>query len=601
MLEHFAGPASNTLATSVSLHALHLANYITMAGTCVWFGDSDDLAAADRNESYHASLESLMIGDEPHCMPTANEDRRRISIMMRWIGFAFLCLMVSPLLADDRPNILLILADDLGYSDLGCYGGEIRTPNLDRLAEGGLRFTQFYNTGRCWPTRASLLTGYYPQGVRRDQVPGVASGNRGVRPAWAPLLCQPLKKAGYRAYHTGKWHLDGMPIASGFDHSYYLKDQHRFFNPTEHWKDDVQLPPVPKGTDFYATVALADHAIECLEQHATDHRDQPFFHYLAFAAPHFPLQALPQDIARYDDTYQVGWEAIRKARWNRVESMGLVQASLSRVMPNVGPPYGFPDAIEQLGDGEVNRPLDWDSLTEKQRSFQAAKMSIHAAMIDCMDQQIGRVLDKLRAMGELDNTVIFFLSDNGASAEIMVRGDGHDPAAPMGSWASHLCLGPGWSTTSNTPFRYHKTWTHEGGIATPLIVHWKRGIQSDGELRHQPGHVIDLWPTIIELAGADPDEDVNHPRPGMSLVPTFSTDQVQERTLWWSHEGNRALRQGDWKISAAGKSGPWELYEMTVDRTETTNLADSDPSRLEALSNLWSELNAQHTRWANEP
>ena len=509
---------------------------------------------------------------------------------------------ITPVLAAERPNVLLIMADDLGFSDLGCYGGEIQTPHLDSLAVGGLRYTQFYNTGRCWPTRASLMTGYYPQSVRRDTVPGVRSGGRGVRPEWAPLLCKPLKRAGYRAYHTGKWHLDGMPIESGFDHSYYLKDQHRFFNPTLHWKDDVKLPPVPKGTDFYATVALGDHVIECLDEHATEHPDRPFFHYLAFAAPHFPLQALPEDISRHRGTYQVGWESIRESRCNRNQELGLVKAPLSAVMPNVGPPYDFPESIEQLGDGEVNRPLPWDSLTQEQQAFQAAKMSIHAAMIDCMDQQIGRILDKIREMQELENTVIFFLSDNGASAEIMVRGDGHDPNAPMGSWASHLCLGPGWSTTSNTPFRYHKTWTHEGGIATPLIVHWSEGIDDAGALRHQVGHVIDIWPTVIELAGAAGDEpqDADHPRPGQSLVPSFASDRFTERTLWWSHEGNRALRQGDWKISVAGNDGDWELYDLSVDRTETKNLADSNPAKLNALREIWNKLDAQHTIWAGQ-
>lgn len=500
--------------------------------------------------------------------------------------------------ADERPNILLIMADDLGYSDLGCYGGEIQTPNLDRLAAGGLRFSQFYNTGRCWPTRASLLTGFYPQSVRRDAVPGVKSGGRGERPDWAPLLCQPLKTAGYRTYHTGKWHLDGMPIACGFDHSYYLRDQHRFFNPTLHWKDDKKLPPIPKGTDFYATVALGDHAVECLQDHAASHGDHPFFHYLAFTAPHFPLHALPSDIERYREAYDVGWQAIREARWKRIRELGLVDAKLSDVMRDLGPPYDFPDSIKQLGDGEVNRPLPWDALSDEQKKFQATKMAIHAAMIDCMDQQIGRVLDQLQAMKQLDNTVIFFLSDNGASAEIMVRGDGHDSAAPMGSWASHLCLGPGWSTTSNTPFRYHKTWTHEGGTATPLIVHWSDGIEARGEIRHQAGHVIDIWPTIIELAGAkDPDSD-GPQRPGNSLAQAFNAANKLDRTIWWSHEGNRALRQGDWKISAAGADSEWELYRVDRDRTETEDLAEKYPEKVEELSQAWNELDAYHVELA---
>lgn len=503
-----------------------------------------------------------------------------------------------PLLAQSaRPNILLIMADDLGFSDLGCYGGEIETPNLDSLAAGGLRFTQFYNTGRCWPTRGSLLTGYYPQSIRRDKVEGVPSGGRGKRPAWAPLICQPLRRAGYRTYHTGKWHLDGMPVASGFDHSYYLKDQHRFFNPTLHWKDDQKLPPVEKGTDYYATNALGDHVLECLQDHAQNHSEKPFFHYLAFAAPHFPLHALPEDIDRYRDRYRVGWDKVRAARWQRIQSLGIVSATLSDVMPDLGPPYDFPDAMKKLGDGEVNRPVSWESLTAKQKDFQSTKMAIHAAMIDCMDRQIGRVLDQLHAMNAFDNTLIIFLSDNGASAEIMVRGDDHDPAAPMGSWASHLCLGPGWSTTCNTPFRYHKTWTHEGGTATPLVVHWPAGIDAVGQLRSQVGHVIDLWPTLTAVAGVA-EKHNGPPRPGMSLVAALANDRAADRTLWWSHEGNRALRQGDWKISAAGPQGAWELYRLGQDRTETNDLAEKYPNKRSELAALWNDINEQQVQLA---
>ncbi len=496
-----------------------------------------------------------------------------------------------------RPNVLLIMADDLGFSDLGCYGGEIETPHLDGLAENGLRFTQFYNTGRCWPTRASLLTGYYPHSVRRDRVPGVRSGGRGQRPQWAPLLCTPLSDAGYRSYHTGKWHLDGMPIASGFDRSYYLKDQHRFFNPTAHWQDDERLPAVEPESGFYGTIALADHVIECLQEHDREHADRPFFHYLAFAAPHFPLHALPEDIDRYRDAYTGGWETVRESRFQRMKSLGLVDAPLSKFMRDVGPPYDFPDAMETLGAAEVNRPFPWKELTAEQRQFQSTKMAIHAAMVDRMDHEIGRVFDQLREMDAWDNTLILFLSDNGASAEIMVRGDGHDRDAPMGSWKSHLCLGPGWSTVSNTPFRYHKTWVHEGGTATPLIAHWPTGIGSSGELRTTVSHVIDLWPTILELAGVDdrPDRESrsNSPaesRPGQSLVPAFDRDTTRERTLWWEHEGNRALRRGDWKISAAGPAGPWELYRLDTDRAETEDLASQHPDKLMELVETWQQM-----------
>lgn len=500
----------------------------------------------------------------------------------------FLMLSVFQARAADRPNVLVILTDDLGYSDIGCYGGEIATPHLDSLAANGLRFSQFYNTARCWPTRAALLTGYYAQQVRRDNLPGIKRGNR---PKWARLIPDMLRPLGYRSYHSGKWHIDGMPIANGFDRSYYLKDQGRFFSPQVHWEDDQKLPPVKRGTGFYGTVAIGDHAVKCLKEHAAEHRDKPFFHYLAFTAPHFPLHALPEDIARYSETYAAGWKEFRQARWDRIRDIGLVNASLSPVERNVGPPYHFPDHLKILGPSEVNRPLEWPSLTADQQSFQATKMAIHAAMIDRIDREIGRVLDQLRSMNALDNTLIFFLSDNGASAEIMVRNDGHNPNASPGSAASYLCLGPGWSNCSNTPFRRHKTWVHEGGISTPLIVHWPDGIKARGELRHNPGHVIDLVPTIVDAVGGERlAEWQGTPvpaAPGHSLVPAFDKDgSVTRDDLWWSHENNRAIRVGDWKLVAAS-GDDWELYNLASDRTETRNLADVHPQRVRDLEAIW--------------
>ena len=496
--------------------------------------------------------------------------------------------------AAERPGVLVILADDLGYSDLGCYGGEIETPNLDRLAAGGLRFTQFYNTARCWPTRAALLTGYYAQQVRRDTLPGVPSGGRGKRPEWARLLPEMLASLGYRSYHSGKWHLDGMPLAVGFDRSYYLRDQGRFFSPRVHYEDDRPLPPVEPGTGYYATTAIADHAIKCLKEHAQEHSEKPFFHYLAFTAPHFPLHALPEDVARYRDRYRRDWELVRQERWQRIREMGMLDGALSAVEREVGPPYHFPEALKTLGPGEVNRPLRWSELTERQREFQAAKMAVHAAMIDRMDREIGRVLDQLRAMNALENTLVFFLSDNGASAEIMVRDDGHDPRAAPGSAATYLCLGPGWSTVANTPLRRHKTWVHEGGISTPLIVHWPRGIKARGELRRNPGHVIDLVPTILEAAGGRPFGQYSGTpvpaAPGESLVPVFKQDgSMSHDYLWWLHEGNRAIRVGDWKLVAAGEEDPWELYDLSADRAESRNLAAEYPEKARDLERQWNQ------------
>jgi len=497
-----------------------------------------------------------------------------------------------------RPNFLVILADDLGYSDLGCYGGEIATPQLDSLAARGLRFTQFYNTARCWPSRAALLTGYYAQQVRRDTVPGIPSGGRGVRPAWARLLPEMLRQVGYRSYHTGKWHVDGKPLQNGFDRSYLLQDAGRFFNPRVHFEDDVKLPAAQPNSGFYLTTFMADHAVKCLKDHSQNHAGQPFFHYLAFTSPHFPLQAPPEDIARYRDRYTSGWDTVRAERWARMQSLGLIHGKLSDPERDVGPPYDFPDAFKILGPGEVNRPVPWNELTDEQRRFQADKMAIHAAMIDRMDREIGRVLDQVRAMGAWDNTLICFLSDNGASAEIMVRDDGHDPHAAPGSAATHLCLGPGWSTVSNTPFRRHKTWVHEGGIATPFIVQWPKGIAARGELRRNPAHLIDLAPTFLELASAQRFETWDGqpvpPPPGKSLTPVFTRDgTVDHEELWWQHEGNRAIRVGDWKLVAAGEDAPWELYDLAHDPTETTDLASQQPERLRDLRQRWEQRHAE--------
>jgi len=498
----------------------------------------------------------------------------------------------SPTAEPGRPNVLLILADDMGFSDAGCYGGEIATPNLDGLAKDGLRFTQFYNTARCWPTRGAILTGYYAQQIRRDTVPGVKSGGQGVRPAWARLLPEMLKPLGYRSYHSGKWHIDGKPLQNGFDRSYSLDDHDRHFTPRQHTEDDKPLPPVDAKAGYYSTTAIADHAVKFLKEHAENYSDQPFFEYLAFTAPHFPLQAPPEDIARYRQKHLAGWDVLREERWQRLKDLKIGGTALAAIERDVGPPYPFPEAIKKLGPNELDRPLPWKDLTAGQRQFQADKMAIHAAMVDRMDREIGRVLAQLRTMHALENTLIFFLSDNGASAEIMVRGDGHNPEAVCGTGATFLSIGPGWSSLANTPFRRHKTWVHEGGISTPLIVHWPKGIAARGELRHTPGHVIDMTPTILEAVGGKRFETWEGqpvpPPPGQSLVPLFAKDgSVAHESLWWLHEGNRALRVGDWKIVAAGKESPWELFDLSSDRSESKNLARDQPEKVRELAALW--------------
>ncbi len=490
-----------------------------------------------------------------------------------------------------KPNFVVILADDLGYSDLGCYGSEIDTPNLDRLAEAGVRFTQFYNTGRCWPTRAALMTGYYAPQVGRDKLPGEPKLVTGNRTTWAKLLPERLAPLGYKSYHSGKWHIDSSPVASGFFRSYQLEDHDRYFYPQHVRVDDKRVARVERGTNYYTTTAIADRAIEHLKHHAATSPDAPFMSYVAFLAPHFPLHAPERDIAKYRDRYQVGWDRVRGERYAKQRELNLIDCELSDPEQEVGPPYDFPKALDTLGPGEVNRPLPWDQLTAEQQEFQAAKMAVHAAMVDHIDQQVGQIIAQLKDMGAFENTVIMFLSDNGASAEIMVRGDGHDPAAPPGSAGSYLCLGPGWSNCSNTPFRRHKTWVHEGGIATPMIVHWPAGIENGGELLTTPAHVVDVVPTLLELAGAD-DFKPEVPWEGMSLASLLAGDSAAEqamksRTIWWLHEGNRAMRRGDMKLVADNDDKDWSLYDMSVDRDESTDLSTGEVEMSEELAEEW--------------
>jgi arylsulfatase len=492
-----------------------------------------------------------------------------------------------------KPNFLIILADDMGFSDAGCYGGEIPTPNLDALADNGVRFTQCYSTGRCWPSRACILTGYYAQQVRMDPP-------RGRLPKWARVLPHYLKPLDYRCYHSGKWHLRNAPKAvrdGGFDHSYVLRDHDRFFSPKNHELDDRRLAPVKDGSDFYVTTAIADHALDFLKEHDEEHAEQPFALYLAFTSPHFPLHALQKDIERCRDDYADGWDIIRQRRLARQRETGIVDDGLSAREPEVIPPWNFsPEKLRKLiGPGEAPRAVAWDTLSETQQDFQATKMAIHAAMIHRMDIEVGRVIAQLKAMGAYENTVILFASDNGASAEQIIRGDMHDKSVPPGSARSYLCLGPGWSTASNTPFRLHKSWVHEGGISSPLIVHWPKGLAAKGELRRDPCHFIDFLPTVLDLAGGEAgDTWQGHdapPLPGKSLVPALTKQgEVGHEFLYFHHMGNRALRVGDWKLVAAGAKAPWELYNLREDRIESNNLAEERPEKVKELARRWREL-----------
>jgi arylsulfatase A-like enzyme len=500
-----------------------------------------------------------------------------------------------------RPNFIVILADDLGYSDLGCYGGEIQTPNLDRLAENGLRFTQFYNCGRCWPTRASLLTGYYPQQVNNGD-------DRKSFPPWGYLLPHHLKQAGYRNYHSGKWHVPNIKKAieqGGFDRSYYIGAYDNHFSAGNHNLDDNKLPDINKGGTYYSTRVITDYALEFLKEHEQKFSDAPFFLYVAYISPHFPLQASQEDIEKYGKRYLNGWEKLKQQRYERQKELGFNFGENSVFEYYVTAPWSWPEKwLKDTIPGEMRLARPWGQLSSEEQYLQATKMAIHAAMVDGIDQEVGRILEELKSMNIENNTLVIFLSDNGASAEQIVRGNGHQKNASPGSAESYLCLGPGFSTASNTPFRRHKFWTHEGGIATPLIVYWPNGITDKGGFRHSMGHVTDFLPTFLEIAGIDALNKRNGfkspPLPGESLVPLFTEDVQLTRELYFSHQGNKALRQGKWKaVISSDIDGRWQLYNMDEDRTEQNNLADDF---YQFGQPLWKQMNQDRlkemiTRW----
>ncbi len=522
-----------------------------------------------------------------------------------------------------RPNILLILADDLGWSDLGCYGGEIKTPTLDALAAGGVKFTQFYNTARCCPSRASLLTGLYPHQAhvgnmtqdRGEEFPGY----RGTLQADSVTLAEVLRDAGYRTSMVGKWHLhmaktDVKPTDRGFEDFYGMLGGYNSC-----WDESPYYTRWPKtrtprtytsakdgvpGT-FYATDAFADYSLDFLAEARREKK--PFFHYLAFNAPHFPLHAHESDIAKYENMYFAkGWDAIRADRLARMKQLGLVPADLALPPRSVVPPKSHAKPSPYAGQ---ENPA-WTSLPEDRRRDLARRMAVFAAMVDRMDQAIGRVVADLKAHGQFDNTLILFLSDNGACWEWDPLGfDGssspqnvlHTGAdlKKLGQPGDYTSYGSGWANAGNTPWRLYKHFSHEGGIRTPLIAHWPAGLKARGEIRTQAGHLIDLMPTFVELAEAKyPAErrgTAIQPMEGRSLVPALTADRPIARTapLFFEHDGSRAVRDGDWKlVSLVGDA--WELYDLAADPTEMRNVSSAQPERVRAMSAQWMEW-AQRT------
>jgi arylsulfatase A-like enzyme len=486
-----------------------------------------------------------------------------------------------------RPNILLILCDDLGYSDLGCYGGEICTPNLDKLAAEGMRFTQFYNCAVCVTTRAALTTGLHPR-----------HGAKGLLRPEMVTLGEVMQRAGYATSYTGKWHLGSAspkrPIDRGFSEYYgLLSGCCNFFNPAKQdpifynggksrpfAHNDKAVTQFPEN--YCTTDAFTDHAIKTIRQHAAN--EQPFFHYLCYTAPHFPLHAPEEDIRRYRGKYADGYFVLRERRHKRQIELGIVDAKwkLSPVDHKTG---------EYRYDYDV---VPWEDVTDRVR--EERRMEVYAAMVDRMDQGIGRLLKTLAELKIDDNTLVCFLSDNGGCATWPRDEEGfvkYNKGIPVGDARGYEFVGKGWGWAQNTPFRRFKTWTYEGGIATPLIVRWPGRVKS-GTISHQPGHLVDFMPTMLELAGATYPSTFNGhsipPMEGKSLVPIFQGNQrPRHESLCWALYGNRAIRRGDWKLVWGASDRRWELYNLVEDRTETNDLADQFPKRVKRMSAKWQE------------
>jgi arylsulfatase len=523
--------------------------------------------------------------------------------LVSWISILVcLALVGSGRAASPKPNILLIVADDLGFSDLGCYGSEIRTPNLDKLAENGVRLTRFYSTGRCCPSRASLLTGLYPHraGVGYMVRDLGQAGYRGRLAGDAVTIAQGLQPAGYRSFLSGKWHVGTAdPTQHGFEEFYgTLASAQTFWDPNHYVRlPRGRQPRAYREGAFYGTDALTDHALDFLEE-ARKTPDRPWFLYLAYNAPHFPLQARKEDIARYAATYEAGWDELRQRRHERMKQLGIIPEATA-----LTPRSRYWD----WGEEETGTNPAWDDLPADRRKDLARRMAIYAAMVDVMDRNLGRVITHLTAHRELENTLIIFVSDNGACAEwdpfgfdirtstnnILYRGESIEQ---MGGPGTYHSAGSGWANASNTPWRLYKHYNHEGGISGPCIVHWPAGLRRRGAVDDRPSHLIDLMPTLLEAAGATYPTNsggrATAPLAGRSMLPLLQGAPVEERALYFEHEGNRAITEGRWKLAALRGQG-WELYDIHSDRTELKNLAAEHPDIVAALDRKWN-------RWAEE-
>lgn len=496
-------------------------------------------------------------------------------------------LLVAPLaiaetsVAAVKPNILIILADDMGYSDIGCYGGEIKTPNIDRLAANGMKFSQMYNTAKCFPTRACLQTGvYYP---RTD-----------MDFSHTATLGEVLQPAGYLTFWSGKQHAKFNPVTRGYDRYYgMIGGCENHFNPGtaaapgqptpafkvagNRWALDERGVPesdnyIPQDPKFYDTDAFTDRALLWLDEYQKE--EKPFLLYIAYTAPHWPLQAWPEDIAKYKGVYDGGYEAVRKARYERQIQLGLID-------PKRAP----------LSEMDFGEKKNWESLTPEERKQEAMRMEVYAAMVDRLDQNIGRLLKKLEEQGKLDNTLILFLSDNGGCATDP-KVDNVDPKAPMGSVGSYPSYGQNWATVSDTPFRKWKTTSHEGGVSTPLVVHWPAGIKPKTDWNRDSAHLIDIMPTMVEVAGAQyPGASKQLKIPamdGVSLCSAFKGEAItRNRPLFFQYGKSAAMLDDPWKLVRLGTT--WELYDRVNDRSETKDLAGKNPEVVKKMNAAWLE------------
>ena len=499
-----------------------------------------------------------------------------------------------------QPNIILILSDDMGYSDLGCYGGEVETPNLDALAKNGLRFTQFYNGARCCPTRASLMTGCYPHqtgiGHMTNTPADLTQHDLGI-PEYRGFLnknCvtigEVLKDAGYSTLMTGKWHLgisdkSKWPLQRGFDKFYGLiPGASNFFKPVyprgiTYMNDTVSVT----DEDYYTTDAFTNYAIQFIDEAKSENSGKPFFLYLAYTAPHWPLNAPQEDVEKYKGTYMDGWTKLRETRYARMKEMGIV---------------------EQEWDLSPQDWREWDSLSDEKKKEMDLRRATYSAQVDRMDQNIGKLVEHLKEQNILDNTLIIFLNDNGACAEGGELGGG--PASQLETKAGYfLTYGGAWANASNTPYREYKHWVHEGGIGTPFIVHWPDVIpkEKEGELISEYGFLPDLMATFVDVAQTkypeEYDGNTTVSTPGKSLVPLFKGEnkRIHTEPIFWEHEGNKAVRLGKYKLVSKWNSEQettWELYNMETDRSEMHNLASSETEKVEEMAAMydnWAETN----------